>query len=476
VSKLVKNTFIYTLGNALVPSMGFILLPLYAKYLTPADYGIVAAMATLSGVLAILYTLCAERAVYRLYYDYKSEADKKIFLGSVATFTIILSVAAAALLFIFSNAAGSLYKSIPFHPYYAYTIMTCLFLTFSYIPLINLRVTERAGEFVILSSGQFLLTTALIVFFVCVKREGAAGQLKATFLSALIAAPVYLYILGKIATPGINKRIIGETLRYSMPMVPSLLTAWVLNLSSRIFLERYFTLADVGVFSLAHKIGTLGLVIFGGFNAAYAPYFYKMANDATDILQSKNKLSRINDVYTVLALASIFFVALFTKEVMETFIDSRYSYAYGIARVVLYAYYFSALMSLAGLSITQSKKTKQDMYISLIVAVLNVMLNLALIPRFGINGAAAATILTFVCGYAIEYEYSKRCFFVQTGRFRLMTYIACSGAILTGYHFYLERWPLFAFISKLVLAAATAYGLLRMDEIRNILKLKKISA
>jgi len=91
MNKLVKNTAVYSIGQILPQAVGFILLPIYTHFITPADYGIVSSMAVLQTILAIFFTLCLERSIVRLYWDYKTENDKKDFFGTITISIAVFS-------------------------------------------------------------------------------------------------------------------------------------------------------------------------------------------------------------------------------------------------------------------------------------------------------------------------------------------------------------------------------------------------
>ena len=69
MTKLVKNSIVYTIGLILPQAVGFLLLPIITRYLTPEDYGIVSSVGVLGTILAIFLTLAVDTSIYRLYYD-----------------------------------------------------------------------------------------------------------------------------------------------------------------------------------------------------------------------------------------------------------------------------------------------------------------------------------------------------------------------------------------------------------------------
>ena len=134
MNKLVKSTSIYSLGQILPQAASFILLPIYTRYLAPADYGIVSSMAVLQTILVIFFTLCLDRYVFRLYWDYKTENDKKDFFGTITISIAVLSSIILLLLFIFNRYISLIYKEIDFFPFYVYAILSSFIGVSSLLP------------------------------------------------------------------------------------------------------------------------------------------------------------------------------------------------------------------------------------------------------------------------------------------------------------------------------------------------------
>ena len=412
MSKIIKNTSLYTIGNIVPQAAGFFLLPIYTRYLSPADYGIVNSMQVLNTILAVVFTLAIERSIYRLYWDYKTEKEKKDYLGSIVIALAGIATIVLALLFLFKGFVGLIYKSIPFYPFYVYAIMTAYFSVFGLVPKIYLQLQQKAGSFVILSIMQFVANTAFILWFIVGLKAGAKGMLKGQMIGCGIMLPVFLFIGFKIINFTVKPSILKESLKFSLPMIPALLSAWVLNLSDRIFIERYFSLADVGIYSLGYKIAGLVLIVSAAFNLAYNPVFYKLAN-SDDQLMARKKLFSYNNTYVMVILVICFLISLFSKDVIVILLDARYAEAYKIVPIIALAYFISQAGGLMNLSIYQEKKTFAIMLISIFGALLNIGLNFLLVPMLGAYGAAYATVLSFTGLTIIEYWYAKRGYFID---------------------------------------------------------------
>ena len=411
MSKLVKNTSLYTIGNILPSAAGFFLLPIYTRYLTPSDYGIVSSMQVLSTILAIIFTLAVERSVYRLYWDHKTEDEKRDYLGTIVIALAPIAAFILILLFLFQSLVGSIYASIPFYPFYVYAILTSFFSVFARVPKIYLQLEQKAGKFVILSILQFVVDTTLVLWFVVRMKAGAEGMLKGHMVGHALMLIIFLYMTCKVIHFTFKPWMLKGSLKFSLPMIPSLLCAWVLNLSDRIFIERYLSLSDVGIYSLGYKIAGLVLIITGAFGMAYNPVFYQLAN-SEDQVAAKRTLYSYNNIYVMVILLVCFLVSFFSKEVIVLLLDPRFAEAYKIVPIIALAYFISIGASLLNLSIYQEKKTVAIMFIQIFGALLNIALNFLLVPQFGAYGAAYATVFSFTGIFLGKYWYARKCYFI----------------------------------------------------------------
>lgn len=412
MNKLVKNTSIYFIGQILPEAAGFILLPIYTRYLAPSDYGIVTSMAVLQTILAVFFTLCLERCVIRLYWDYKTEDEKKDFFGTITISIAVSSSIIVSLLFFFNRYVGLIYKSIDFYPFYAYAILSSFLGVFSLVPKIYLVLKGKPRLFVTLSLLQFVFTTIFILWFIIVKQEGAIGYLKGVLFSRLITLPVFILISLRTSHLKFKYSIFRNALSFSVPIIPAIMTAWVLNLSDRVFIERYFTLADVGIYSLGYKIAGLVGLFTGSFGLAYGPVFFKLANSDNQEI-ARTSLSKYNHIYLIMVIFVCFMISFFSKEGTFLLLDEKYRDAYLFIPLISFSYLFSQAEDIPGKFFKQSKKMKENMYIAISVAVMNIILNFLLIPRFGAFGAAYATIISMAIGFFMSYLFAKKyCYFI----------------------------------------------------------------
>ncbi len=190
--KLVGASAVYGLGSVLVRGLAFLLLPLYTRYLSPAEYGIVALTVTCTVVLGLLYPLGLRGAVSRTYYEGGTVEERRERVGTL-WIAMILSAAAMALLLDRAgpSLAAALLPEVPFHPYLRLAVWTAFLGVLGLTPLVLLQAQERPLAFVLLTLWTALATTAATVWLV-VKGGGAAGYLQGALVGAGLAAIPYL--------------------------------------------------------------------------------------------------------------------------------------------------------------------------------------------------------------------------------------------------------------------------------------------
>lgn len=458
-----------------MPKIGaFVFLPIYLKHLSPSDYGIVSSLHVLNSVLTVLFTLSLPRALYRVYYDYKTELEKKTLFGTVFISVVVISLFSLALLFLFKNQVQKIYESINFYPYFAYAILIVFIQSLHVIPTVFLQIKERAAVYIGLSIPLFFFKSTLILWFIVYLQKGVIGYLQAELLAAIVFLPIYYLFIYKNLSLRWDFNVFRSVLKFSLPIIPSILSAWILNLSDRIFIERYFSTQEVGIYSLGYQIAGLVLIFSIAFKKAYDPYFYKIAN-STDKLSAKQKLFKTNYVFIVILVLASFMIAFFAKEGITLFFDDRYYSAFKIIPIISLAYLISQNSALLNIMLYQEKKTKVVMFITLGSAILNIGLNFILIPLMGIYGAAWATVLSFLSVFILSYFIAQKAFFIPYNWLKIVPLIAFLTALFfIFYHLKINNIYLLLFLKTLTIVLIGSVLFIRNKAIiYSFIKVKK---
>ncbi len=281
--------------------IGFLLIPLYTQFLSPADYGILAFTASIGAVLSILYELGIAAAVTRFYYDFlEKPGEMRAYLATIWVFLTGFAFLFSLFLTWQGEALFSLlFKETPFYPYGLYIVWISFFATADVIPLMLFRVREQAKVYVIYSVSRFLVSTVAIVYFVASLQRGAVGSLQGQLLANLVYFIPFTLVTLRNAMPVIRRGYLNATLRFSLPLVPHQLSGWALSISDRILLERYVSLDQLGLYSLGYRLAMVLDLVLTSINMAWSPFFYRTAATEED---APHTFARIVTYFTVLML------------------------------------------------------------------------------------------------------------------------------------------------------------------------------
>jgi len=278
--RLIKGSGIYALGKILPKVMGFILIPLYTRFLTTSDYGIVAVVSVIIDIMIIILSMGLPASVTRYYFDYAKESKEfRDYLGSIFIVLLLMSfIIILSLTFLGKPIFTNLFSKVPFSPYIKLALWTSFFTTMGIIPLNLYRAKERSLLYISLTLSHFLITTGFIIYFVVVLREGALGKIKGVFYASLIFFIIYLILTIQKANITLSKSKLLSAFSFGLPLVPHALSALILSSADRILLERLSTLSQVGLYNIGYQIGQAFTLIMSSIEYAWVPIYYSEKN------------------------------------------------------------------------------------------------------------------------------------------------------------------------------------------------------
>jgi O-antigen/teichoic acid export membrane protein len=417
--KFVRLAGTYILGDIITKGGAFLLLPIYTRFLEPADYGILSITTLVAGLLNMLLSLGLTGAVLHFYPRISDDAARSAFVGSLwLALLIVGGVTVGILLLVGDMLFGAVFKQVPFHPYIALSLgtvfaqTTCIAFQQSIF-----RAQERASAYVRFSIASFALLTTITLVLVVWMRLGVYGSVLAQFIAAITMAVIAARFLLRSIRPTIHWHHVQTALAYGLPLVPHLLFQWVLDASDRIILERFVSLDELGVYSLAYQFGLVFSMLILSMNNSMTPTFSR----ASVSLEERENLQHLLNYY-VFAIALIGLgIALMAGPLVLLLLPVAYHEAeelipwivLGYLCLGLYYIFMSALAITAG-------KTRLVPLATLIGASVNITMNLVLVPRVGVMAAAISTAagfavlmtVMFVFAYReriLNYEYPRFC-------------------------------------------------------------------
>lgn len=395
MNKLFKHTFIYAFGTQISRFIGIFILPFVTPYLTSKDYGINGlALAYISSFVA-LKDLGFISIISNAFYRYPL---KYCFLwNKIFSF---LSLWAVPLSFFIGIV---LYVVLPLQSVDKLFIIvcTCLPIIFfdNYILFGSryLQLSEKPIHFVFIVTISGISTILITYVSIVHWKLGYKGWFIANFLNQLISFICYKVISLKFSLVkfdfSFNYRWISRHLKKSLPAIPHTYSSFLMETSDRIVLSLFFiNLNLIGVYNIGYTFGQYFNILNMGLSFATSAFYLKLYNNFTK--ESEIMIRNVTLLIGGILLAIATLSGLWMKELFSILIkNAELKEGYSITIVILFSYVGNIFYMSSGNKLIAFGKLNQLWKVSLFAGVLNVVLNLILIPFFNIWGSVVATLL-----------------------------------------------------------------------------------
>src|ERR1700693_5605060 len=222
--RLVRGSLIYALASFATKALNFVLFPLYTRFLSPADYGIVSLAETIAAVLMVVIGLGLDGGVRRFYFQYVGNPTQlKRYMSSLLRFTAISTLVGVSISLLLGQHFQTWVAShfaVKFYPYIAMATTTAALFQIVQYRLSLYQVQEHARSFGLLSLGVVLVTAMAVIVLIVFVRWGAIGMLLGKLLAAALAAMGAGFLLRAGFRAPCDGKFARETLPSSLPLLP----------------------------------------------------------------------------------------------------------------------------------------------------------------------------------------------------------------------------------------------------------------
>lgn len=405
LQRLSGEAVIYGVGQVSGRAVNLLLVPILTRALLKQQYGVVDLVAGYSASVLLLLVFGMDGALARFFYQQPDRAARVRMTSSSFAFRLVTGGSVALAL---AALAGPLAGGLLGDPVYAkYLRLGALTLPCTLIVLwCNdlLRVTFQPWKFVALNVSQLALVGGLTLFFVLGRGLGVAGVLYGKLAGDALAAGLGLVLCRHHLRPKLDLGILRPMLGYGLPLVPVAFAYGVIGSIDRWALQRWASLDEVGTYALALKFFAVVTMGVSAFQLAFMPIAFARAKDP----DAPRLYARVLGLYVAVATAGALACGLAAPLAIRLLATREYAEAarpalwLGFAAVAQGAYYVCALG--INLSLQNSWLAVSTGGAALVAAVANV----ALVPRFGAEGAAAATCAAYIASAGLTYVVAQR--------------------------------------------------------------------
>lgn len=402
-NKVIKAGFWYTAGNFFLKGISFLTLPIFTRLLSTADYGLVNTYMAYEGIVSIIIGLGLAGTVKSAKYEFKEDFEDYLSSTVALSFTVFLFV-----LFI----GNIFFETIQRYFEFSQFIYNILILN-SYASFLILFVSQR--YIIEFQYKKFLLISFINTIFSVVLSLTAIVVLQSDkYMGRIIGQAVPMIIIGMCifyrlrVKKSIDKRHIKFGLIMGVPLIAHYLSQSILSQFDRIMIQKYISSSEAGIYSFVYNVGLILNVILISLQNVWTPWVYsKIDNKEYADVYNKSKY--------FIVLFSILTIGLITISPEIIMIMSPKQYWSGINMVlpIVLSVYCNFIYILPADVEYFFKKTHYIGLGTIMAALLNIILNIYFIPRYGSIAAAYTTLISYIGLFVFHWIISRKIFNVK---------------------------------------------------------------
>lgn len=440
--QLAKNTSFVVIGNIGSKLLGFIMLPLYTSWLSPVDYGLTDIISVYANLLINVIACDVSDAIYvfPIGCDYKKI---KSYYSTGFFFQIICCLLAIPIFF--GLNALPCESAFSTHTWYIYAILASALFQ-KYIQdfcrgIHKMSVFCYTG---IVQSGALALSSILLI-----PSHGVYGFVLAQVISNILTAMftfIYSGSLRYLSISSFSVRYLKEMLKFSAPLIPTAVMWWLVSGLNRPLLEQYNGLFAIGLLAVGMKLPSLINLVYNFFQQAWVITVLEEYRKA-DFSQYFNQMFKL--LFGMQILGCLFII-IFAKPFMTLMTTAEYHQAYVYIPLITLGTIFSNMSAFIGTVFTASHQTKYTFYTAIFGGLTAVILNILIIPYYGVWGACTALFWAHFASALSRVYFSRR--FVKFACFGYTVKQICMLAITYFVALILDGWQLIiAYVSCMLL-------------------------
>ena len=397
VSIFWKESMIYGVGTILVRAVSFILLPLYTTFFTIAEAGYVYLLFTFIAFAQVFYNHGMDSAFLKFM---SQEKESKESILSTSLLILLFSSGVFSLILYYFSAPISIFYLGINEPFWISLCSLILFIdVLSSRIMAYLRVINRPIYFSTITIVSVMITIASNIYFITILNMGILGVLYGTLAGSLIRFILVTPLLASGVKYNLFKfNLSRKMFTFGLPFFPAALFFMIMEMADRYLLLQFADVEAVGIYSIGYKMGSVLMFLIAGFNLAWQPLFHKeQQNDNRLEIFSTISTQFLAFMIVVGGIISIWLPLIVKIPIGNgnTLIGEGFWGSIQIIPIIMLSYIFYAAYILQMPSLYDGNNQKWSPLLRGLGAVINIGLNLILIPNHGGMGAAIATLLAY---------------------------------------------------------------------------------
>ena len=384
-SKLAKNSIIFAIANFGSSILRFLIVPFYTYFMTNAEYGTVDTMTTTISLVMPIMLLAIQEAVLRFTLN-KNKNSVSVLKNSLFVMLI-----------------GSVIFLLGYFPFSLIKVFQGFWWLFYFLLLANslnnilLNYARGTGKSLTFMFGGLINTLVMLicnVLLIAVFKRGAQGYVISLIVGFVVSSLFLLVMIKPYAIWGfgeVDKKLLKEMMQYSIPLIPTAAMWWIMNVADRYSIIYFLGVSSAGIYAISHKVPTV-------ISMCYAIFQQAWQISAVDESEAEDRGKFYEEIYDyffrmLFIISSIIIIII--EPLIVHIVEASFVESWRYAPVLVISAVFSSMAGFLGVNYVVSQKTVGALTTSALGATVNIVLNLVMIPLFGIQGAAIATLIGF---------------------------------------------------------------------------------
>lgn len=383
----------YLISSLLTKGLNILMLPIYTSYLSTEDFGIFQSLNSIAQLLPFFLSCSLDVAFSRYYHEFKNNKSELIKLFS--TIYWFVSIYGAFVIFLFIVISYYWipgFLNIPVFPLAYLSFIPVLFSQLANLGRVFLQQSLNTKRATLLDVASAVVNLVTVVSLLVVLKLGLISMLVGISTASIFLFLYYTryFVRLNILQIKFSLPTLYKSLKYSIPLIPAMAGSWLAGSANRLIITKYCGLSDVGIFSLGFQLASILYVIGDALSRVTDPLSMSgLVNDKND---TKKKISNI--AISTLGIMLIFNIGiyLFSNEFVALFAPSSYSDSAIIIPLIGFAYVLGIQQRYPTQVLLFHKKTILVSLATILMGIINILVNLLLVPQVGFIGSALATI------------------------------------------------------------------------------------
>lgn len=438
IKKLVSETAVYGLSSIVGRLLNYLLVPMFTRIFTKAEYGEVVELYAWLGVLMVFFTYRMETGFFR-FGSAKEDRERTYSTISISLFTTTPILAGLLILFSTPIAAWLQYEGSS--EYITWFALILAFEALSAVPFARLRLENRPWRFAFIKIVNISLNMGINFFFLLLCpymiAKGYTSFEKIydpnmgvgyIFIANLVASTSTLILLSPLLfkvknqfDPALLKKIIW----YALPLIVVGLASVVNELFDRITLKWLLPEAEgkeaIGVYGAVYKLAMLMSLFTQAFNYAAEPFFFSNANEK----DSMTIYAQVARLFTIAGCLAFLGIVLYI-DVVKYFLGEEFWEGLHVVPILLMANLSLGLYYNFAIWYKLKDKTHIGALIAIIGALITITLNILFVPAFGYTASAWATLACYGFMASAAYFVGQKYYPVPYPMLRILMLIGIS--------------------------------------------------